>query len=199
LKKDNTTLKNKLNLRRKALKELCDSPYILEGYGGKGEVFKRLYTMFPGIVFEQNNKKIKILAEQRQTWRIYESDCITSIKNGVCDELNLNFFDIDPYGDPWSAVDAILKSKIAFPQKIIFCINDGLRKKAQLGGAWSSKNLQEYAQKYGNSEIYKNYLKICKEIMQKKAAEAEFKLSGWHGYYCGHNKSMTHYAAILER
>ena len=169
LQKDNTTLKNKINLRKQALKQLTFSPYVLECYGGKGGIYKKVYAMFPGIVFEKDAIKIKVLVEQRKTWRVYNSDCVESIKNGACDNLALNFFDVDPYGDPWLAIGSILNSKIDFSEKIVFCVNDGLRKKAQLGGAWSSKSLEEYAQKYGNSEIYKNYLQICKEIMIKKA------------------------------
>ena len=202
-KKDNSTLKEKLGLRKAALKKInaCGiQPKILETHGGKGEIFKKIYGRYDGgIVFETDIKKAKVLAKQRGSWRVYNSKCEKSIKDGVCDGVNLNFFDIDPYGSPWEVIDTILNSKIKLQKKIVFCVNDGLRKKIQLGGGWVVGCLKEEVNKYGNAEMHKNYLKICKEMMIKKAGDVGLNVTSWNGYYCGHAQSMTHYAAILER
>ena len=68
-----------------------------------------------------------------------------------------------------------------------------------MNGGWSVDSLIGIVTEYGNSALYENYLDICQEILQKKAAQRGYALSRWTGYYCGYENQMTHYAAILSK
>lgn len=200
MQKDNTTLARKVLLRKNLLKELDDAPVILETHGGYGEVWKKVYSNIKrGIVFEKNPKKAEALAKQRPSWAVYECDCINALRHGVGSHLPVNFVDCDPYGQPWPVLDAFFTSCRPFTNTLAVVVNDGLRQKLKMNGGWSVDSLIGIVTEYGNSALYENYLDICQEILQKKAAQRGYALSRWTGYYCGYENQMTHYAAILSK
>jgi hypothetical protein len=200
-KKDNSTLRQKVALRRSALQALGGgAPVILESHGGKGEIFKRCYShVEQGVVFETDPRKTAVLSRQRPTWAVYEADCVSAMGAGVGFHLPFNFADFDPYGDPWPVVKAFLGNADHLAGRLVIVVNDGLRQGAKMGIAWQCESLQEAVAEHGNAFIYEHYLTVCQELMQKAAAQAGYSLSRWTGYYCGHAKQMTHYAAVLER
>lgn len=198
MKKDNTTLDLKVRLRLNALQELAD-PIVMETHAGYGRIWWRCYRHIEnGIAFEKDIKKADALARQRPTWAIYQCDCVMALKSGVGGHLPVNFLDLDPYGEPWPAIDAFFGSDRPRPDKLIICVNDGLRQKVRYA-SWSIHSLQAMVRKYGNASIYDRYMEICRELLEIKAAQAGYRLSRWTGYYCGHNGHMTHYAAVLLR
>ncbi len=198
-KKDNSTISAKIKLRRNLLRLLPD-PVVLEAYGGRGHVFNACYrTIQRGIVFEKDAKRALCLALQRPTWAVYEGDCVSAIRAGVGGHLPINLLDLDPYGQPWDAVDAFFESERQWPAIMGIAVNDGLRLHLKLAGGWRVGTLAHAVQKYGSDAIYDNYLAIAREMLQEKAGQRGYALAKWAGYYCGHLKQMTHYAALLER
>jgi hypothetical protein len=198
-KKDNSTFLKKRQLRFNLLKELDSLPIILETHGGIGKIFLACYSDFLGIVFEKNPKKVSVLAKQRPNWFVYQADCLTALEAGAGSKLGINFLDIDPYGEPWPIIDTFFSCEKYVTQKLCIAVNDGLRQKLKMNGAWSVKSMAAMVKKYGNADMYKNYLHICKEMMKEKAREAGYTVTRWGGYHCGHAQQMTHYAAVLER
>lgn len=197
MQKDNSTFEQKALLRNIVLGYL-DDPAVLEAFGGFGKLFDECYShITQGIVIEKDIVKSGILAKQRPTWAVYEADCVTALSGGAGNHLVINFLDIDPYGNPWAAIDAFLESKRQFPRKLVIVVTDGLRTEVQFGRAWSVKSLNNVVLKYGN-DLYPRYLEICKEMLTEKMAKAGYNLGHFIGYYCGENNSMTHYAAIGE-
>ena len=193
--RDNSTLALKISLRRNLLKEI-ESPVVMETHGGNGVLWRRCYDSVPdGVVFEKDAKKADILGKQRPCWAVYEADCISAISDGVGGHLDINFVDFDPYGEPWPAIDAFFESERPRPDRLAVVVNDGLRGTLKIG-AWSVKSMTEAVERYGNS-IYHDYLKICQELLQQKAAQRGYKLTRWAGYYCGHAKEITHYGAVF--
>lgn len=196
--KDNSTYRLKAKLRRNAL-ALIDAPVVMETHGGYGAIYQECYTRLPdGIVFEKDAAKADALAKQRPTWAVYECDCEMAIRAGAGAHLPTNFFDLDPYGSPWPVLDAILSVDRNWPRRIAIVVNDGLRQKAKMSGAWDVAALAPMVAKYGNNAIYANYLEICREMVQEKTGQLGYKLARWGGYYCGYMEQMTHYAAVLE-
>lgn len=197
--KDNSTLLLKTSLRRNLLK-LVDAPVVMETHGGYGAIWGQCYSdIANGIVFEKNANKTQVLAVQRPTWAVYECECEGALLAGVGAHLPVNFLDCDPYGEPWPVVDAFFGSDRPFPPTLAIVVNDGLRQKLKMNGGWNVASLEQKVSEYGNSALYRNYLAICKELLQEKASQQGYKLTRWAGYYCGHGDQMTHYAALFIR
>jgi len=141
-----------------------------------------------------------VLARQRPTWAVYEADCEKAIAAGAVDEWPFNFIDLDPYGEPWPALDAIFsRHDRDWPAVLAVAVHDALRSRTEKVGGWSTASLVAMVDRYGNAAIYANYLDVCQEMLAEKAAQVGYTLSRWTGYYCGHANQMTHYAAILQR
>lgn len=185
-------------LRRKAL-EFIPEPMVMETHGGAGKLYEACYGHIEeGVVFEKDEAKLAILGKQRPTWAVYGANCEAAILGGAGAHLPVNFLDVDPYGDPWPVISAFFSSNRPRPKSVAVVVNDGLRQKTRVGGAWDAGSLSEMVLKYGNG-LDAHYLDICQELMESKAAQAGYGLSRWAGYYCGYMDQMTHYLAILEK
>jgi hypothetical protein len=196
--KDNSTGAKKIALRRAALREI-DSPSIVETHGGLGHLFLNCYSSQQrGVVFETDERKADRLADQRPGWAVYQNDCVAALDSGVGFQFQRNFFDLDPYGECWHVIDAIFAGLKAKPPRLVFVVNDGLRQKLRLKGAWHVASLERIVQKHGNDGLYKMYLEVCRELIEKAAAGAGYRLGRWAGYYCGSGMQMTHFAAVLD-
>lgn len=197
-KKDNSTLSLKILLRRNALREI-EKPIVLETHGGVGTLYARCYgDMIDGVVIEKDQKKAEFLARQRPAWAVYEADCIMALQGGIGAHLPVNFLDCDPYGEPWPVIDAFLQSDREFPDKLAIVVNDGLRQMVKATGGWNVHSLAPMVDQYG-SNLYDNYLEICREMLISKTAQLGYSLRRWAGYYTGCMSQMTHYAAIFQR
>lgn len=198
-KKDNSTYLLKTSLRKNLLR-LIDKPIVMETHGGYGAIWNQCYMdVSLGVVFEKDPDKTRALAVQRPTWAVYECDCEAALLAGVGAHLPVNFLDCDPYGEPWPVLDAFFLSKRPFPETLAVVVNDGLRQKLKMNGGWNVASLEEVVSKYGNAALYKNYLEICREMLQEKASQQGYKLTRWKSYYCGYMEQMSHYAALFSR
>lgn len=196
MKKDNSTFSYKRQLRLHLLKEISN-PVIMETHGGKGKIFKACYNDFSGIVFEKEGEKAELLAIQRPNWFVYECNCLDAIEMGAGKGMGINFVDIDPYGDPWPVINTFFNCENYRPNILAMAVNDGLRLKLKMGGAWAVGSVQTAIKKYGNAEIGRRYKEICQETMIELANNNGYQLKRWTSYYCGYAKQITHYAAIL--
>jgi hypothetical protein len=195
---DNKTKQQKISLRRRMLREV-EHPVVMETHGGAGVLWRECYShIADGVVFEKDPSKTKRLAQQRPDWAVYEGECENALLHGVGAHLPINFLDLDPYGEPWTAMDAFFESERPRPERMIVVVNDGLRQKIQYGGAWSTGSMEAMVQTYGN-DLYDVYLEVCLELVKEKAAKAGYALDRFTGYYCGYNGQMTHYGAVLTR
>lgn len=189
-------------MRRSLLSELTDPPVVLETHGGWGHVYSKLYHRLPrGVVFEKDPDKAAALARQRPTWAVYEAECETAIAAGAVDDWPFTFIDLDPYGEPWSAMDALFsRHDRDWPAALAIAVNDGLRQGSinRLVG-WKISSIASAVERYGNAGLYANYLDVCQELLAEKAGQVGYTLARWTGYYCGHADQMTHYAAVLKR
>jgi hypothetical protein len=198
-KKDNSTFLKKAQLRSHTLM-MIDKPIVLEAYGGAGRLFARCYShLLDGVVFESDPGKVAQLGLQRPSWAVYQCDSVQAIQDGVAAHLPVNFLDIDPYGDPWPAIEAFFSSSRPRPDRLAIVVNDGLRQKLRMNGGWTCKSLQTVVDRMGNACLHDQYLEVCRDLIQEKAAKAAYRLDRWVSYYCGHQGMMTHYAAIFVR
>jgi hypothetical protein len=198
MQKDNSTFKQKVALRLEALAS-CREPTVLETHGGAGKVFAACYSRFTrGVVFEVDPDKAETLAAQRPSWSVYQSPCETVLEAGGCAERSFNFLDCDPYGSPFPALGAFFGTPRAFPESMHLVVNDGLRQKVKLGGAWQTHDLRELVQEFGN-DLYGCYMAVAKEKIRRLVKAAGYAIESWKGYHCGHGGDMTHYWAALKR
>lgn len=171
----------------------------METHGGYGRIWERCYGhVAKGIVFEKDPAKSFVLAKQRPGWSVYECDSLHAIQGAVGSHLPINFLDCDPYGEPWPIIEAFFSSKYQRPEVMVVAVNDGLRQKLKMNGAWSVGSMEGIVRKYGNQGLYRNYLDICRELLEEKAVKAGYAIDRFWGYYCGHADQMTHYAAFLR-
>src|SRR6185369_12380276 len=108
--------------------------------------------------FEHDPAKAAKLGRQRPTWRVYEAEAEGALAGGVGKDLAINFLDLDPYGSPWGFLTAFLESRtIGGPLWIV--VNDGLRQKLRLGGAWHVTCLRDVVARRGN-DLHDVYLDV---------------------------------------
>ena len=159
-----------------------------------------MYSEIPsGVAFDEKAAKAELLAIQRPTWSVFESDCVESLRAGVGSHLAINLIDVDPYGEPWPAIEAFFASERPWPERIGFAVNDGVRTKLKLTGGWDVESLGPAVRHFGNSVMYAEYLKVARWNLKRLAAPRGYELASWTGYYCGHGDCMTHYAAVFDR
>lgn len=198
MQKDNSTFQQKAALRRAVITEIAD-PVVMETHGGVGALYRACYSRVrQGIVFETTERKAELLAGQRPSWSVYQSDSTKALTAGAGAHLEINLLDLDPYGEPWPTIGAFFQSDRPRAPKLWIVVNDGLRQKIQLGGASKVRSLQSMVTKHGNN-LYGCYLEICRELMAEHAKAAGYEVRRFRGYYCGHANGMTHYAALLEQ
>jgi len=174
-----------------------NNPIVLETHGGYGKLFDACYRdVVQGVVIEKDDQKISWLVQQRPTWSVYQADSVSAVSDGIGAHLPVNFVDCDPYGDPWSTISAFFQSERPRVEQLIIVVNDGLRQKLNISGGWSVKSLRDAVEIFGN-DLQASYLQVCRWQMERIAAQADYTVSRFVGYYCGFNDQMTHYGAVL--
>lgn len=199
MKKDNSTIRQKIGLRNLALSWLEAKPVILETHGGRGEIYKRLYRKHgAGIVLETDKDKLLCLSRQRPEWRVYGCRAETGLLFPVDYGLQVNFIDCDPYGSPWDVLQAWFSANRQRANQLVIVVNDGIKQKLLIGAA-SVRAMKEENLTYGNKGVAENYLTVCKDKLKKMAAPVGYSIANWHAYYCGTGNHMTHYAVDLRQ
>lgn len=199
MQKDNSTFEHKVALRRVAVKRAGVGALVLETHGGFGRIYERVYDRLAGVVIEKDDKKAKHLAQQRPTWRVYQRDCGKALGAGLAADLAFSVIDLDPYGSPFDVLEAIFCGEPRnLAPRLQLVVNDGLRNKVKVGGAWHTARLKPIVARWGN-DLYPVYLDVARELVREIVGAAGFKVAEWGGYYCGANGDMTHYLATLER
>ena len=200
MSRSNTTLTDKINLRRLALSDV-PHPVVLEVFGGTGEIYDHCYqSIRRGIVFEKNEPRANFLGLQRPHWLVYEGDAIAAIREGVGSHIiSVNFVDVDAFGNPFEAIESFFSSPLCqsafFP--ITFVVTDGMRQKAKYKTSYQVKCLHDAVVHFGNEAVYPRYLEVCQFVMDGLASSRGYFLKNFRGYYCG--KSMTHYVATVSK
>ena len=195
--KDNNTYPEKVMLRQTAV-SLVDAPLVvMETHGDIGDIWATVYRdVAEGIVFEKRPDRTTLLAQQRETWAVYEGDSARALALGAGAHLTINLLDVDPYGDPWPTIQAFFGSERPFANEMVVVVNDGLRQMVRSGAAWNSKTLEPVVQRFGN-DLWEQYLAACKWLMETAVAEAGYQVIFFDGYHCGTGLCNTHYLARL--
>lgn len=197
-KKDNSTLVSKLALRQQALACCEDRVPVLETHGGFGRLYERLYDRNLGVVIEKDARKAEHLAGQRPFWRVYQGDAVRALAGGLAADVPFGLIDVDPYGSPFPVLEAIFEHPRRLQDRVELVVNDGLRQKVKLGGAWSVEALRPAVRRHGNN-VYPIYAEVALETLEEIVAAAGYQVCAWTSRYTGHNNDMTHYWARLSR
>lgn len=199
LQKDNSTIRQKIALRKAALKFVSGQPVVLESHAGAGAIWKKCYgDVTRGVAMEKDGHKASILAMQRPTWSVYMCECVAALGAGVGSHLPVNFLDLDPYGEPWPVLDAFLSGHKPTVSTLVIAINDGLRHRLKRGGGNTVGSMATVVPKFG-SRLNSRYLQVCEYLMNEKATAAGYRLARFTGYYAGALDAMTHYASVWTR
>jgi hypothetical protein len=152
-----------------------------------------------GVVFELDQVKAEHLCRQRPSWSVYQGKAERAIEEGAGAHLAVNLVDVDPYGEPWPALEAFFSSERPRVERLGIAVNDGLRQKLRLQGGWAVRSLRQAVEKWGNAQLFERYLEVCRWKLEQLGARQDYRLTHWTAYHCGHDDDMTHYAAVLER
>jgi hypothetical protein len=203
LRQNNSTVGKKLQLRRGLLQRLAvPDPYVLETHGGRGAIWKKLYSNFPtGAALEKDPANAEFLARQRPDWAVYEVHSERVLGAGLLRWKEVDFLDVDPYGEPWPVLEAFFSAEHGrrFADRMALAVNDGLRQNARIKGSWKIGSMKEEVRKYGNDNIRPHYLQICKDKLGRIVGKVGYTVEHWAGYYTGNFDDMTHYGAVLVR
>lgn len=208
--RDNSTLKEKLSIRQRMLDDVQSrigkTPIILEAFGGKGDLYRRVYPHIRyGTVLERDPQKVDRLCWQRPTWSVYQGDSPSLLLAGLGSHQDCNTFDVDPYGQPWDAINSLFVSFSQglrpVPATIWLVVNDGarqyLRRKAD--AIWETDWLPaDIVDRWGNA-LELNYLDVVRELLERCGSLTGYTITSFEGYYCGHVLQNTHYLARFER
>ncbi len=199
-KKDNSTFRHKVALRKRAIIVLGNHrPAVMETHGGEGKIFDACYQHIKqGIVMEKDAERADRLAKQWPTWAVYECDCVAALAGGVGGHVAVELLDVDPYGGCWETIEAFFTSERTFAPRMVVAVNDGLRESLEMAQGWKTKSLQPVIDRHGN-DLHPIYLEVCRELMELNVAKAGYKVENFAGYYCGIRGKMTHFLAVLCR
>jgi hypothetical protein len=202
-KQDNSTLHQKIALRRQAIDTLeqfgVDQPVVMETHGGEGVLFNECYAhLDDGVVFELDEVKVGILAKQRPTWAVYQADCVEAIAAGAGNHLVIDLLDADPYGMSFDVLAAFFSSPREFAARMLVVVNDGGRLKTVTGSSWEVEVLKPIVREYGN-DLHPIYKEVCREMLVRSSAQAGYTMTSYAAYYAGHALANTHYLAVLDR
>ena len=196
---DNSTLADKVRLRRRVLARLPAPPVVLETHGGFGRIYERTwFKARTGVVLEKDPRKAEHLAVQRPTWRVYQGDCERAIAAGLAADVAFDIIDLDHYGEPFTMLGALSKPGRKFPDVWHLVVNDGTRQATMRGVSWKMEALAGAVRRHG-ANLYPKYLQVARECMEDFAGGIGFRVSAWEGYYTGKNGMMTHYHAVMSR
>ena len=196
LKKDNSTIRHKILLRQKLLSEF-DDPFILEAFAGDGRIYENLYKGFGGIAIEKDFDKI--IKVPRPGWILYNADNNVILGSKLLSIYDVDFIDLDAYGDPWLAIQSLMDSEyFKIKKRLGIVVTDGLRQSLKMNIGWKCGTLQNEVAKHGNDRMYKNYIDICHEKLSEFCIKKNAHINKWLAYYCGHAQQMTHFAAVLS-
>jgi hypothetical protein len=176
-----------------------EAPFVLETHGGRGELYKRLYSGFLGACIDKDPERAEFLARQRPSWLVYEGKAEDMLRAGLFRAYPVAMLDVDPFGEPWPTIEGFFGSKRAFAPRMALAVNDGLRQNARVKGAWKVGSTKAAARKWGNDKVRAHYLELCREKITDIAGVAGYSVEWWHGYYTGNLDDMTHYGALLAR
>lgn len=194
---DNTVLASKIRLRREMLGEV-EAPVVYETHGGLGEVWRYCYASLPtGVVTETDPKKAQVLAAQRPTWAVYKGRAEVALAAGAVEIFGVNIVDMDPYGSAWLLIDALFSAPL--PELLVLVVHDGMMRKAKQGAAWTCAALLDAVAEHGNEWVKRNYKHVCREMVERKAAQAGLSLCRWEVDVCGAFVQQLNYAAVLAR
>lgn len=202
-KQDNSTLRQKIALRQKAIDMLeafgVDQPVVMETHGGEGVLFNECYAhLDDGVVFEQDEVKVAVLAKQRPTWAVYMADCVETIADGAGSHLVVDLLDADPYGMSFDVLEGFFSSSRQFADRMLVVVNDGGRLKTVTGSSWEVEVLKPIVREFGN-DLHPIYKEVCREMLTRLSAQAGYAVTSYAAYYAGHALANTHYLAVLDR
>jgi hypothetical protein len=199
-KRDNSTLQDKVALRRLVRSWFNHRPLVvLETNGGKGVVYRKVYTDCTGVVFESSARKAELLAIQRPNWAVYEGDAVQCMLAGAPVHIQPDLVDIDPYGSALEYIRAFFTSPRSFPAQLALAVNDGAPYALQAFGPGNLRLVQPYAARYGWTNLFWHYESIIRDWLPREAARAGYQVVELVYRAVGSNNRMAHYAALLKR
>lgn len=195
-KKDNSTLREKVALRRAVLKNI-PSPVVLETYGGAGVVGDYVYREVQrGAVLERSAAKTDLLVRKRPSWSVYEGDALQLLRAGIADHLPINLVDVDTYGVPWETLDALFCGRKRWELETWLVVTDASILHSKMSGGPQGECFHELRQRWGH-RVHVDYPQKAEWLIRKKAAVVGFTVSGFRAVTCGYLQQMTLWAACL--
>lgn len=195
---DNSTIIEKVRLRRRVLERCPAPPVVLETHGGFGRIYERTwFKAFRGVVIEKDDRKVEHLCRQRPRWAVYQGNSELVLEHGLARTTAFDVIDLDPYGQPFGVLAALSLPGRVFPDTWHLVVNDGGRQAAKRGQSWTIPGMTVAVAKFGRDGVYVNYLEAVKLIVDNFAAKIGFEVSHWEGRCV--SADIAHYWAVLTR
>lgn len=195
---DNKTLSDKLRIRRRVLDRLTAPPVVLETHGGFGRIYERTwYRARTGVVIEKDPVKVAHLCHQRPTWAVYQGNSEAVLRAGLAKSIAFDVIDLDPYGQPFTILDALTMPGRTFPNEWHLVVNDGGRNLMKRGLSWKLPMFRSAEKRFGQSGMHKHYLDAALMLVQEFGEKIGYDVTHWHGKNI--SADISHYWAVLKR
>jgi hypothetical protein len=196
-KKQNAGFDEKQRLRRIVLGGWQPSR-VIETHGGEGRIHRAFYASAEeGCAFEVREDLAARMAAARPSWFVYCAKAEAALAAGAGASLPVEVIDLDPYGQPWPALEAFFTSEREFADELRVVVNDGLRLKLRLGSPPPS--MAAAAERWGAHALNRDYLAVARWNLERLAGMAGYEVARFTGFHGGFGQQMTHYGAVLTR
>ena len=198
VQQDNQHLALKVALRQETMRVAgCLSmPCVCETHGGTGDLARLCYADATGMVIDRDTDRVDRLAFTRPTWQVYEGDAPTVLASGLGAETAWDVLDCDPYGSPWTTLEAFFVTPRALAPIMALIVTDGSRQKQRLGG--TVYGWEPWQEHYGQN-LWDVFLRCSRDRATALVRHAGYALSWWHGRYGGRTGQMTYWGAVLRQ
>lgn len=105
--KDNGSLRAKQRQRLRFTAELGDDARVLEGFTGKGAMYRACWSRFArGATIDKDEAKVRQACKRRPYWACYAGHTDRALAAGWMGHWAFDVVDLDAYGSPWPFVRA---------------------------------------------------------------------------------------------
>lgn len=172
-KVNNTSNPSKHKLRLEAIKDCGERDCrVLELYCGAGEMYKKVWrrsSKYLGVDIEKFN-------DERET---IQGDAVKTISR--LDLSKFNTFDIDAYGEPYTAMYELVQNLGIVNRDLYFCVTDGSEFTMRMGTLCRGLRLSLYGSDESAPKIvkriHKQHDRLAKEAFKNYAKNTGTKLN----------------------
>lgn len=168
---------------------------VLETHGGTGWLASTVYAGRTGIGIELNQRKAAARARILPAWWSIVGDSASVLRSGALRWFAPAIIDVDPYGDPWPALEAAAAG-VSVPPAVVLAVTDGLPRALQIRD-YRVPSLRADIAAHGLDYVREYYEEICRRRIQRLFPA--YTIDRWVYAESGKGRGLALYAARITQ